>query len=77
MPELGKSGSVGATGGQLPVATRPKIRWRRESSKGMGAGMAVEADQRYTAPARLVFCGSCRSVDATNPQVANSGVRPR
>ena len=22
MPELGKSGSVGATGGQLPVATR-------------------------------------------------------
>ncbi len=25
MPELGKSGSVGATGGQLPVATRPKF----------------------------------------------------
>ena len=24
MPELGKSGSVGATGGQLPVATRPE-----------------------------------------------------
>ena len=27
MPELGKSGSVGATGGQLPVATRrPRTR---------------------------------------------------
>ena len=25
MPELGKSGSVGATGGQLPVATRPRL----------------------------------------------------
>ena len=24
MPESGKSGSVGATGGQLPMATRPE-----------------------------------------------------
>ena len=49
-----------------------------EGSKGLGAETGAEADQRYTAPARLVYCGSCPSVDATNPQVANSkGVRPR
>ena len=36
MPELGMSGSVGATGGKLPVATRPKLPESPLDSAGSG-----------------------------------------
>ena len=42
MLELGMSGSVGATGGKLPVATRLRLLWRRKRESSLHHGLLSE-----------------------------------